>query len=734
MSPSTENCDRCGKPIRYQASAQSITQWIFGGVGFCRCSQTGSETITLKVSRICPRCGNSLTESKPQPGTISQWVFKTKVCNCREVSSNKYASASINSPTPNLALQDASGADSARYVVTESLGEKEQIRTYQCFDLYLGKKVLMKVLTTKGTEGKRIIAFQEMAKTLSRLNHPRISRVLDLGVTSNQEPFLVLESAPGVNLSEHIKVNGKLNLQEALKLAFELSQALTDLQSLGIAGGVIFPEGISVSLNEDRKIIGVTIKDPGEICPSRKSAILSLASTLYYAITASDNSSEQFINELPDEKLNDSLKIFFKEWLADNEIKSLKSPEQFFKAFQSALSETDEIKEDFIWETPSYDKTKSLRPIKPIAILAGVLLTGVLTILILNPLNRSKTAESLEKPLVKPNSKMFQSIQVGEKENTTWSFSKSNLIKTAKNRYILSWCIDSDLKNLEKAYSINILKFTYCNLNGDGFLSLKDLPVMEMNFEECRLSAKALKNLSAFKNLQSLAFSTTGGIKSDDFGFLGGCEKLQYLYLSNEKITDKALEKISLCPSLISLTIKESSGFSGEGLLAFQRNDKLMRISLSGPHIKEDHIEAIKKLKSIKQIELANLDQALVDSKVQEFFELFSPQLKSSSLENIKVKNSLIDTIAGGKDLDFLFLRHLEDLSPADLQTLTSSPSLKTLILGIKNINSAHIDKIIKLKKLERLDLSNGASISEYDCNRLRKALPACKISLPLSI
>src|SRR5579884_1433218 len=86
------------------------------------------------------------------------------------------------------------GQQFGNYQLTHLLGEGGFAQVYLGEQIYLGTQAAIKLLSMQLTDDNRE-GFLIEARTLARLIHPNIVRVLDFGV-KGKTPFLVLDYAP----------------------------------------------------------------------------------------------------------------------------------------------------------------------------------------------------------------------------------------------------------------------------------------------------------------------------------------------------------------------------------------------------------------------------------------------------------------------------------------------------------------------------------------------------------
>jgi eukaryotic-like serine/threonine-protein kinase len=116
------------------------------------------------------------------------------------------------------------GQHLGNYQLIELLGQGHWASVYLGQHLHLHTQVAIKVLhgplTTSDTE-----SFLSEARTLARLRHPHIVRVLDFGLQEGS-PFLVMDYAPGGTLREFHPKGTRLPIETVLSYVKQVASAL----------------------------------------------------------------------------------------------------------------------------------------------------------------------------------------------------------------------------------------------------------------------------------------------------------------------------------------------------------------------------------------------------------------------------------------------------------------------------------------------------------------------------
>jgi tetratricopeptide (TPR) repeat protein/tRNA A-37 threonylcarbamoyl transferase component Bud32 len=142
----------------------------------------------------------------------------------------------------------------AHYEITSQLGKGGMGEVYKARDQKLGRDVAVKVLPEEfARDADRIARFQREAKLLASINHPNIAAIYGLE-ESDKTHFLVMELVEGQTLAERIKT-GPIPLEEALKFAFQIMEALEAAHEKGVIHRDLKPENIKITHDKKVKVL-----------------------------------------------------------------------------------------------------------------------------------------------------------------------------------------------------------------------------------------------------------------------------------------------------------------------------------------------------------------------------------------------------------------------------------------------------------------------------------------------
>jgi serine/threonine-protein kinase len=146
------------------------------------------------------------------------------------------------------------GQNISHYSIVGKIGKGGMGEVFRAKDLKLGRDVAIKVLPDEfARDADRVARFQREAKLLASLNHPNIAAIYGLE-ESGETNFLVLELVEGDTLADRIKA-GPIPIEEALKLALQIAEALEAAHEKGVIHRDLKPANIKVTPDGKVKVL-----------------------------------------------------------------------------------------------------------------------------------------------------------------------------------------------------------------------------------------------------------------------------------------------------------------------------------------------------------------------------------------------------------------------------------------------------------------------------------------------
>jgi serine/threonine-protein kinase len=173
----------------------------------------------------------------------------------------------------------ATGSKFGVYSILGPLGSGGMGEVYRALDTRLGREVAVKTLPEEfSRDPERLARFEREARTLAALNHPSIAAIYGLE-ESEDARFIVMELVPGETLSEKLS-HGPLPLDEALKVARQIADALETAHERGIIHRDLKPANIKVTPEGRVKVLDLGLAKVLDAKATGSEPDLSLSPTI----------------------------------------------------------------------------------------------------------------------------------------------------------------------------------------------------------------------------------------------------------------------------------------------------------------------------------------------------------------------------------------------------------------------------------------------------------------------
>ena len=133
-----------------------------------------------------------------------------------------------------------------RYMIVSSLGEGGMADVYLAIDTILNREVAIKVLRGElSKDPVTLLRFQREANAVSKLNHPNVVDVYDVGEFEGRH-YIVMEYVRGRTLKQLISQRGALHQEEAVNIMLQLTSAVQHAHENDIIHRDIKPQNVLV--------------------------------------------------------------------------------------------------------------------------------------------------------------------------------------------------------------------------------------------------------------------------------------------------------------------------------------------------------------------------------------------------------------------------------------------------------------------------------------------------------
>ncbi|HEV8428035.1 MAG TPA: protein kinase [Pyrinomonadaceae bacterium] len=171
------------------------------------------------------------------------------------------------------------GQQLKHYQIVNLIGEGGMGEVYLATDTILGRRVALKVLPAfVSKDPERLRRFTQEARAASRLSHPNVCVVHEVGETDDGRPFIAMEYVEGMTLRQRIRSRA-MKLGDVLDIAIQIADALIAAHEAGIIHRDIKPENIVIRPEGYVKILDFGL---AKLTERHKAATHTTMSTLLF--------------------------------------------------------------------------------------------------------------------------------------------------------------------------------------------------------------------------------------------------------------------------------------------------------------------------------------------------------------------------------------------------------------------------------------------------------------------
>lgn len=141
-----------------------------------------------------------------------------------------------------------------RYQVIERIGGGGMALVYRAHDILLNRNVAIKVLRNQFVHDEEFIRrFRREAQSAASLSHPNVVSIYDVG-QEDEVHYIVMEYIEGKNLNEIIKERAPMQVDESVRIASQICDALDHAHMNQIIHRDIKPHNILIGRNGRVKV------------------------------------------------------------------------------------------------------------------------------------------------------------------------------------------------------------------------------------------------------------------------------------------------------------------------------------------------------------------------------------------------------------------------------------------------------------------------------------------------
>lgn len=153
------------------------------------------------------------------------------------------------------------------YKIVSKIGSGGMGSVWLAEEQALGRHVAIKVISVEYGDRDEVSArFNREARATAKLEHPHIVRIYSFG-SIGEKAYLVMEFVEGEVLAERIRREGKLPVQEALRITRQVAQALEAAWEKKIVHRDIKPSNILFDKRGEVRVVDFGVAKPTEVAP-----------------------------------------------------------------------------------------------------------------------------------------------------------------------------------------------------------------------------------------------------------------------------------------------------------------------------------------------------------------------------------------------------------------------------------------------------------------------------------
>jgi eukaryotic-like serine/threonine-protein kinase len=132
-----------------------------------------------------------------------------------------------------------------KYRIISELGRGGMGVVYEAVHLGLGHRVAVKFLTEAGVADEALLArFAREARAGANIASEHVARVFDLGITSENIPYLVMELLEGDDLANVLEHHPVFRVADAVRFTLQAVAAMAESHAIGIVHRDLKPENV----------------------------------------------------------------------------------------------------------------------------------------------------------------------------------------------------------------------------------------------------------------------------------------------------------------------------------------------------------------------------------------------------------------------------------------------------------------------------------------------------------
>jgi eukaryotic-like serine/threonine-protein kinase len=145
-----------------------------------------------------------------------------------------------------------------KYRILRPIGEGGMGHVFEATHLRLGQRVAIKVLKPGASQSPEVMSrFDREARAAGRLRGRHAARVIDVDLTTERLPYLVLEYLEGHDLQTELERRGHFPIDEAVDYVLQACVGIAEAHDIGVIHRDLKPSNLFLCDEADRRIVKI---------------------------------------------------------------------------------------------------------------------------------------------------------------------------------------------------------------------------------------------------------------------------------------------------------------------------------------------------------------------------------------------------------------------------------------------------------------------------------------------
>ncbi len=638
-----------------------------------------------------------------------------------------------------------------RYEVIREIGSGGMAVVYKARDTSLNKEVAVKMLRPELMTGEGMMRFQMEAKTASMLSHPNLIRTLDFGITSDAQPYLVMDFVSGTTLSDFIEEKTRLPISQAAGIFIQICDAMALAHSQGVlhrdlkSSNIMLtqldsaqPKAFVLDFGLAKRVedpgltrTGKLIGSPRYMSPEHargeeldtRADIYSMGCIMFETLTGRPPISGETVldtimkqttelpptlaEKCPDAEFSQAVEAIVATCLEKDpnqrfqSMAELKQSIQSLREFRATQSNTREIKMAIPEPTaldsppivlaPAFSRRFILSCVTLLVVVGGVgLLVAPMVPELIDVIHPSKDNE-VTVP-VPPHTELMLGAEDEPilPSNVGWTIMPWNDGVPWYKKFGVD---EEDFVDYQTFHKYGYISLWKERATASRLRFLQKAQLKGLSLYECHgLSDNEVKIASEMKTLEVLLIDKNPNLTDKALRSVYDLKNLKILSMERDFFTDQAFQGIEQLQNLEVLYLGRMDNFHGYGLKYIQKLSKLKKLRIDRSPVRPGTLGLIGQLKNLRVLTVEGC--RVTNEDAIEFSKL--PNLEILNVSNTKLTEEGFKTLTAMHSLKHLFVG--ENLDENQVSRKSLENARKTTSISIVEADTPSVDNYLNYK------------------------------------